>query len=457
VRNLTEGSVKSHLLELTLPMTVGLLAMMSKNLVDTYFVAQLGTEELSGISFTFPIILLLMSVAIGLGSGSTSVVSRAAGEGDTSKVRRRCTDALTLSFLMVGVVAALGLATCRPVFHALGARGEVLEHVVAYMQPWYLGLIALVCPMVGNGLLRANGEARLPGVIMVLSALINVVLDPLLIFGLLGFPRLGIAGASVATVASNVAVSVIVVWLLAKKRLLTLQRPAWSEVKDSWRRIVVIAVPAAGANTVNPLGLAVVTGLLARIGPESVAGFGVATRVESLCAIMLFALSAAIGPVVGQNYGAHRPDRVDEGVKAGFQMGVAWSLAAAVLVGISAPWVVQLFDGSPTVQEVAVRYLWIVPVTFGGYGMNIVQCAAFNNLGRPLLGTLTTLLRMLVYVPVAAVLMAFLGSTGVFIGAGVGNVAGGVIAWVGSRWLAAQIGAKDGPRSDQRPTTAAAA
>ncbi len=454
---LVEGSVRRHLLELTLPMTVGLLAMMSKNLVDTYFVAQLGTEELSGISFAFPIILLLMSVAIGLASGSTSVVSRAAGEGDTSQVRRRCTDALTLSFLMVGVAGALGLATCRPLFFALGARGPVLEHVVAYMQPWYLGLVALVCPVVGNGLLRANGEARLPGVIMVLSALLNVVLDPLLIFGLLGFPRLGIAGASVSTVVSNLAMSVVVLWLLGRKGLLTLRASPWAEVADSWRRITVIAVPAAGANTVNPLGLALVTGLLARIGPESVAGFGVATKIESLCAIMLFALSAAIGPLVGQNYGAGRPDRVDRSVKVGFQMCLVWGVGTALLVAVAAPVVVPLFDASNTVQEVAIRYLWMVPITFGGYGMNIVQCAVFNSLGRPLLGTLTTLLRMLIYVPAAAALMTVFGSTGVFVGAAVGNLAGGLFAWMGSRWLAARIGARPSSRPDEHPTTAAAA
>ncbi|MEM1026042.1 MAG: MATE family efflux transporter [Myxococcota bacterium] len=450
---LVEGSVRRHLLDLALPMTVGLLAMMSKNLVDTYFVAQLGTAELSAISFTFPIILLLMSVIIGLGAGSTSVVSRAAGEGETSQVQRRCTDALLLSVVLVSAAGLLGLVTCRPVFRLLGAEGEVLELVLAYMQPWYLGLVALICPMVGNGLLRANGEARLPGVIMVCSALLNAILDPLLIFGLLGLPRLGITGASLATVISNVLTSGVVLWLLAARGLLTLSRPSWPEVKDSWRRIIVIALPAAGANTVNPLGLTIVTGLLARLGPEIVAGFGVATRIETLSAIMLFALSASIGPLVGQNYGAGRPERVGEGIKVGFQLCVVWGVASALLVGLTAEYVVPLFDESTTVQQVAVLYLWVVPITFGGYGMNIVQSAAFNALGRPFFGTLMTLLRMMVYVPAAAILMHFLGAVGVFVGAGFGNLAGGAFAWMGYRWLTAQIRTK---RQDPSGSAAAA-
>jgi putative MATE family efflux protein len=435
---LTEGSIRGHVLDLALPMSFGLLSLMSKNLVDTYFVGQLGTEDLSAIGFTFPIILLMMSVSIGLGAGTSSVVARVLGTGDFALARRRATDALVLAFIIVGTTSSLGVLLCRPVFAALGAEGVILDKVVAYMMPWFLGFVTLVMPMVGNSLLRAAGEGRLPGLIMFGSAVLNAVADPFLIFGWWGVPALGIAGASMATVLSNFVASLFALALIVRRDLLCLNVPRATEVWASWKDVLRIAVPAAATNTINPLGLTAVTAMLASVGASAVAAFGVASRIENLSCILLLSLSAAIGPVVGQNQGAGRSDRVQESLSVAFQLCWLSGVTAATLLLFAAPSLTPFFDDSSEVQALANLYLSIVPLTFAGYGMNIVVAAAFNALGRPLAASSMTVTRMFgVYLPVAWLLATVgeLGAVGVFVGAAAGNVVGGTIAWFAARSL----------------------
>lgn len=196
---LTEGQVPLQLLALTLPMVWGIFAVLAFSLADTYFVAQLGTKELAAISFTFPVVTVLGSVAMGLGTGASSVIARAIGEGNRRQVQRLTTDSLLLSLLIVVFLASLGLATVDPLFAALGAGSELLPLIRDYMEIWYLGMVFLVIPLVGNSAIRASGNTLLPSLIMTLAAAANILLDPLFIFGWGPFPALGIKGAAIAS------------------------------------------------------------------------------------------------------------------------------------------------------------------------------------------------------------------------------------------------------------------
>ena len=181
---------------MTLPMIVGILAVLSISVADTYFIGQLGVEELAALSFTFPVVFSLASVAIGLGVGASSVVSRAIGAQNEREVRRLATDSLILAVLIVGALATLGLLTIEPLFGLLGARPEQMVHIVAYMRIWYPGMVLLAVPMVANNILRATGDALSPSAIMVMAAVINIAVDPVLIFGLGPIPALGMEGAA---------------------------------------------------------------------------------------------------------------------------------------------------------------------------------------------------------------------------------------------------------------------
>lgn len=432
---LTTGPIPRHVLALTLPMVWGIVAVISKSIVDTYFVAQLGTDALSAMGFTFPVMMVIANLAIGLGAGTSSVVARCIGEGDKAKVRRRATDGLTLAVTLVTITALIGLLTLDPLFALLGAEGEVMVQIRAYMEIWYWGMGFLVVPMVGNGIIRATGDAKVPSLIMTSSAIFNAVLDPILIFGLLGAPALGIRGAALATVISNALTFVGALAILHfRERIIELSVPPLRTLVDSWKAILHIGVPASATNMINPVGTTIVTGILARFGAEVVAGFGVASRIESLAVVVMLALSASVGPIVGQNAGAGQHGRVKETLRVAYLSCAAWGLfAAAALFGLGDV-LAAAFDDTQAVVEVAGTYLAWVPVSFVGYGLGIVTAATFNALGRPLNATLLTIVRiLLVYVPVTWVASRWMGWQGILPGAAIANVSVGIAAVVLAR------------------------
>ena len=428
---LVEGPVHRHLIRLTVPMIWGLLAIMTFNVVDTFFVAQLGADELAAMSFTFPVVFVLISASIGLGAGLTSVLARAIGAGDGARVRRIATDGLLLALLVVLALTALGLATIDPLFTAMGANETLLPLIRDYMEIHYLGVVFLVVSMAAMSIIRASGDARIPGLLLSGSAILNIILDPLLIFGLLGFPRLEMAGAAIATVIARAASFAIALWVLqVKLHLITLARPTWSELRRSWAGILHVGLPATGTNVIIPLATGVLIAMLARFGPEAVAGFGAATRIEALTLVVFYAISAIIGAFVGQNLGAGKIDRIYRAMWLCAVFAFAFGAAIAVLLAIFAEPLGRLFSAEAAVIEVAARYLWIVPLSYGGAGVVMIVNAAFNGAGLPGKAVVVSVLRMVVVLLPAAWLGALLiGVEGVFAAVAFSNLMIGIGAY----------------------------
>ncbi|MEL6927944.1 MAG: MATE family efflux transporter [Cyanobacteria bacterium J06600_6] len=433
--NLTEGSISSQLVRLTLPMVGGIFAIVAFNLADTYYVGQLGTERLAAMSFTFPVVMTLGSLAMGLGIGAASIIARAIGQGDRSRVQRFTTNSLTLGVAAVALLSSIGLITIDPLFKALGAEPDVMPYVREYMQIWYFGMVFLVIPMVGNSAIRASGDTLTPSLIMVCSAGMNILLDPLLIFGLWGLPELGLVGAALATVISR-AVTLIASLLVLKfkENMLSSHFPDLTETLQCWRDILYIGLPAAGTNMITPISIGIITSLLAVHGSVAVAGFGVASRIESFAMIVLMALASTIGPFVGQNWGAEEYGRVAKALQQSYLFCLAWGVLMAVLLIPGTSLIVPLFNNNQEVIAIASTYLWLVPISYGMAGIIQVANSAFNALGRPMPAVIITVLRMfLLYIPLAYLGSRWLGTTGIFIAATVSNLLIGIGAYYWSR------------------------
>ncbi|MEO0349830.1 MAG: MATE family efflux transporter [Cyanobacteria bacterium P01_A01_bin.15] len=431
-RNLTEGSVTKQLLALTIPMVWGVFAIIAFNLVDTYFVGQLGTAQLAAMSFTFPVVMTFGSLAMGLGIGASSVIARAIGEGDMSRVRRFTTNSLTLALTAVILFVALGLFTIDPLFKALGAGPDTLPYVRDYMRIWYFGMVFLVVPMVGNSAIRAAGNTLTPSIIMTLSAGVNIVLDPLLITGALGFPRLEIQGAAIATVIARATTLVAALLVLRfKENLLSTKLPDLNETLWCWKDILTVGLPAAASNMITPISLGVITSFLAIHGPAAVAGFGIASRLESFALITVMALSASMGPFVGQNWGAKKINRVQLAMRQSFLFCIGWGVIMAVCLGLGGQFLSTLFNQDPNVIAIATQYLWLVPVSYGAAGIIQVSSSAFNAMGKPVPSIVMTVARMFVlYIPLAYIGSRIAGPTGIFVAALVSN---GVVG-LGAYW-----------------------
>ena len=202
--DLTEGSIKKHLFQLSYPMALGILAMMTFNLVDTFFISFLGTDALASVGFSFPLIMIMMGFFIGLGVGNNVLVSRAFGMHNHAKAAKYVTHGIILAVAIVIFFSAIGLIFMDEIFSFMGVPDNLLGMVHAYMYPWFLGLAFMGLPTMTDKSLSAMGDTKTPAKIMMLAALVNVVLDPLLIFGFGPFPEMGIEGASWATVFSRV-------------------------------------------------------------------------------------------------------------------------------------------------------------------------------------------------------------------------------------------------------------
>ncbi|GAI71534.1 unnamed protein product, partial [marine sediment metagenome] len=253
---LTEGPVGKTLVRLTIPMIFGIVGIVAFNLVDTFFVGKLGTDELAALSFTFPVVLIINSLAHGLGIGASAVISRAIGEGDHHKVQRLTTDSLVLSVLLVAFFVVLGQLTINQIFRLLGATPEILPLIKQYMRIWYFGMIFVVVPMVGNNAIRATGDTKTPSIIMIVAVVFNFIFDPMLIFGIGPFPRLELAGAAIATVISRGITFLVALYVLYfRDKMLTFVKPKIRDIITSWKRILYIGLPNAGTRMVIPLAI----------------------------------------------------------------------------------------------------------------------------------------------------------------------------------------------------------
>ena len=459
---LTVGPVGRHLLTLTVPMIVGLIAMISYGIADTYFVGQLGTLPLAAMSFTFPINFVATGLSLGIGTGTASVLARLMGSGDRSQVQRITTHAVLLAALLGLAFLLIGLATIDPLFRLLGADDQTMPLIHEYMEIYYLGGVFLVLPMVGNSAIRATGDAKVPGIIMGLAALFNIILDPILIFGLFGFPRLELRGAAIATVLANGGTFVAAFLILyVRERLVRVRYLSAKGLIDSWRRVLHVGVPAIATNMVTPMTAAIITALIAAYGPAAVAGFGVAVRVESLALIVIFALGAAIAPFVGQNFGAGELLRVRRSINLAAFFCLAYGLLISLVMWIVGRPIAALFDDNALVVDTAGAYFMIVAWTYGTLGVFQVCSTSFNSLGRPLPATALTFVKMfLVYVPSAYLLSQLLGVNGIFLANAGAHLLMGIAAYV---WLLRVLGQLDraddraGPSDDQARRSPASA
>lgn len=432
---LVQGPVSYGLLRLTAPVILGISASLVAGLLEAWYLAQVGTKELAAYSFTFPVTSALMSLSLGISIGLSSVLARTVGGGNQTMVKRLASDGISLVGVVMVAVSILGWFTIDPLFSALGADNTTLPLIRDYMTIWYVSLFFMAVPAVGANALRATGDASISGTIMVTGSVLQMVLGPFLIFGLIGLPALGLQGAAIANlIARLVLFAVTMAVLHYREHLLSYSNLTFNVMIDSWRRILAVSIPATATNLIGPISTAIIVSLLASFSQETVAGFGIASRIEGLFVIPLFALSASIGPFVGQNWGADRRDRADEAMLLSFKYSVAWGLAVAAVLFLLREQIAALFDENPQVIEVTVQYLMLVPISYGAWGVLMMASAIFNSLGKPISSTIMSIIRMFViYVPLAFVGKALFGVEGIFLAACLSNLAMGVIAFSWNR------------------------
>lgn len=428
---LTQGPVGRHLIDMTVPVLFGITTLMAQSFIDTYFLGMVGVRALAAYSFGFPILMIVTSVAIGLGAGTSSVVARAIGAGDHRRAKRLATDSLLLSFLITAMLSFIGILTINPLFRLLGAPEDMIPMISTFMTILYCGVPFLVIGMVGTSSMRATGDTVLPSKLMVAGAILNVALDPIFIFGLGPVPGLGLNGAAIAALLARGLMFAGTIYFLAHRLdMISFKKPQPGEMRRSWRDILHVGLPAAGTNAIIPVGMALVTAMIARYGPEAVAGFGVASRVESMVLVIYYAMSSTIGPFVGQNLAAGKEKRIQLALRLCARFCILSGLVIAVVLALLSNLIPALFSDNDAVTSVTRLFLWIAPISYGAYGIVMVVNAAFNGLGTPMPGVMISATRIIVlYVPLAFLGKAMFGIAGIFGAYAVANFLSGLLGY----------------------------
>ncbi len=422
--NLSEGSIQKSLIRMTTPMIIGMLMLFTFSLVDTLFISFLGTEALTAISFTFPVTFTIMSLAIGLGIGASAVVGKYLGRSDYDKAKEASTVINYISLILATTVVAICWFFMDSIFNLMRARESLMPEIREYMNVWFPGSIMVVCIMTGNSILRACGDTKTPSILMAAAGLINAILDPILIFGLGPIPALGIQGAAWATVTAwGICYFYLMYILVIQKELVSSSIPSRPVMLSSGREMLRIGVPAAGANMMTPLAAGIMTAIAASFGDEAVAAFGVGARLEPMATLIVLAMSSSLPPLISQNFGAAKIDRVEKAYQLSVKFILVWQMLVYALVALGAGVIASTFSDDPKVIETIKLFLWILPLGYGLQGIVILTNSSLNALHRPMAALYLSSARFFVfYVPLAYVGSQWFGLAGFFGGAFCGNL-----------------------------------
>lgn len=419
-------------------MILGMIMLMTFSLVDTFFVSLLGTNELAAISFTFPVTFTIISLNIGLGIGTSAVIGKCLGSGDAEQAKVLGAGAIVLSVLLVFVLALITFFLLDEIFMAMGATDITLPLIKEYMHVWLISGVFLAIPMVGNSVLRANGDTKTPSVIMAAGGAINAALDPLLIFGWGPVPALGIQGAAIATAIAWAVGSVWIIYLLAvKRRLIEATFPTISELRQTSSGILSIGLPAAGANMLTPIAGAIMTAIVASYGETAVAAWGVGSRLESMACIVVLALSMSLPPFVSQNYGANNWQRISAAYQMCMKFVIAWQLFIFIVLAMLAIPVAITFAKEQEVRDLIKLFIFIVPLGYGLQGVIILTNSSLNAMHRPMAGLALSLVRLFIcYIPVAYIGSLLFELSGLFWGCVIANL---IAAFVSYLWFSNEL------------------
>ena len=422
-----EGSTLRHVAVMTAAGSVGLVAVFVVDLLNLFYISLLGEEELAAaIGYAGTVMFFTTSVGIGVMIAGSALVSRAVGSAQMEAGRRLSTSSFIYMALATAVMAVVMLPVLTPMLALLGASGRTLEMARDFLLIVLPSTPLLGIGMAASGTLRGIGDARRSMWVTLSGGLATAVLDPLLILVL----GLGVEGAAIASVLARVVMAAYGLHAVVRVHRLA-ERPSLRSLLQDLGPLSAIAVPAILTNVATPVGNAYVTYALAPHGDAAVAAWAVIGRLIPVAFGPLFALTGAIGPVIGQNVGALRYDRVRQAIRDSLKLTLVYVLLVWLAMALARGPIAGVFGLSPEGVGLVEFFCLYAAGSYVFFGALFVANAAFNNLGAPLLSTLFNWGRAtLGTIPFVWLGGRFYGAEGVIAGQALGSVAFGVAALI---------------------------
>jgi putative MATE family efflux protein len=424
-----QGSLMRHIVVMAGTSAFGLTSIFFVDLLDMWFISLLGEPELvAAIGFASTLTFLATSISIGTSIAAGALVSRALGAQNRRKAKDYAINVMIIAALISIVTVIIIIFSLDNLLNWLGAEGRTAVVAKEYLIIVLPAAVFLAVGLAASAVLRAVGDAKGSMMSTLSGGIINAILDPILIFSL----SLGVTGAAIASVFARVGVFVYALHRVHfKHKLLT--KPSYKSFKTSMRQILNIALPAIVTNTATPLGNAYVTAAIAVYGNSYVAGYAVIGRLTPVCFAFVFSVSGAIGPILGQNYGAQQWDRIKRTLSDSLVVIFGFCAAISVALLLSQEAIINLFKLDSQAADIVSLFCTFLAITFIFNGMLFVSNAVFNNLNSPRLASTLNVGKATVgTIPFVMVGSYFWQAAGVLIGQAVGSILFGILGY----WLA---------------------
>ncbi len=426
--DLTEGGILKTILTASTPMVVAFTLQSAFNIVDAFFVGKISAEALAAVSVSYPVVFLIISLGTGVGMGAASVVARFIGAG-SQKMADNAAEHAVLAAGVLGVLLTVsGYLAAPTLFDWMGVGGTLKAMALSYLNILLFFAAFMLMVMVGNSILRGEGDMKTPMKVMGFAALLNIVLDPLFIFGF-GW---GVEGAAWATVVARfVGLAYLTYHIFSGKSWITLDLRNFTYDFDYVKRIFEVGIPSSLSNITMSVGMFLFTTIVGFFGTEALAAFGIGFRLDTLAILPALGVSVAVVSIVGQSIGAGKTERARKiTVKAGI-MSSALMTVTGFFFYVFAPNIITVFNSDPEVVRHGVSFLRIIPFSYLVVGVSIAFSGAFLGSGKAVYALAATASRVIVFsVPAAYLLSRVHGVSGVWMGILAGSFLGFVVSVV---------------------------
>ena len=396
MKDMTEGSVTRHLLHMASFMAVSMVVQTLYLLADLYWVGRLGKEAIAAVGLSGNLMMLVLALTQTLGVGTTTVIAQAAGRKDQPHAELSFNQSVVLSLIVAFVFGACSFPFRKQYSVALSADAETARLAAEYLL-WFIPALMIQFPLVALGsALRATGIIKPAVGLQVLSVILNIIFAPLLIFGLGPFPKMGVAGAALATFISILIANVLTILYFEKSyRYLRFRVSQWKPQLKIWWSMLRIGLPAGAEFALMAVYIVVVYAIIRSFGAAAQAGFGVGARVMQAMFLPVIAVAFAVGPVVGQNFGGRRADRVRQSFYSALGLTTGLMVVLTILAQFAAGLFIRGFSKDASVIAFGSEYLQIISLNFVAMGIVFTSSSVFQGIGNtfpPLISSATRLL-----------------------------------------------------------------
>ncbi|MFH1642904.1 MAG: MATE family efflux transporter [Nanoarchaeota archaeon] len=431
-KDLTKGSISKNIILLALPMMAAFLLHTGFNIVDTIFLGRLSALALAAISITFPVIFLIIALASGVGIGVSSLIARLIGAKKEKEANNVAEHALLLAVILGLFFTIFGLTLSKPLFILIGATPEMMPLVLDYVYVLFSGSFFMFFAFIGNSILRGEGDTKTPMKIMMLATVINIALDPLLIFGIGFFPRMEMAGAALATViARSISAVAVLVYLFKGNAQIKLNLRRFKFKLSIIKEILSVGIPASLSQAVMSLGMFFMMKIVSQFGPFAIAAYGLAGKLDMVALLPGIGLSTAVITIVGQNIGAKKHDRAIKSTWTAVLISMVFMEVIGLLFLFFPEFWIGIFNKEPQIISYGVSYIKIISPFYMLIGVSMIISASFQGAGKGNPSLLLSILRLFILsVPLAYFLSRIFGVNGIWLGISLSTIITAVVAAV---------------------------